>query len=277
MRKIHSKKQFEFVSLLLVSILLWVGFSQCNKTSNTPTTPPTNPPVVPVTSKIIYTNVSADSILLGWRISQYELDLNNDGVKDFVFDISYDTFECDVQMGMSSNFIANPIGANQIEGYDSLPNALDTVSILTDSLSATIGPVALWSTSSNQMIVEVINFTSPPAPPVVAPADTTSNPPLTPPDSPSNPGTKPPRQHRTFPFNHISSSGITPEGNCSNTIVGNWIDMNSYYLGLKLISGGHIYYGWARLSYSSYSGFLFLFDYAYNSIPDQPILAGQKK
>ncbi len=264
MRKILSGKQFEFYPIVFVSLLSWILFIRCNKSNQPPGNSTTTAPVV--TSKIIYTNVSLDSIVLGYTIGEYALDLNNDGVKDFVFDISNDTFTCDVQTGVATNFIVNPIGSNQIEGYDSLPDALDTVSATTDSAQARIGPLALWSASSNQMIVELIAYTSPPAPPVVVP-----------PDSPANPGSPRPPQHRTFPFNHTATSGITEEGNCSSTTAGNWANVNPYYLGLKLISGGHTYYGWARLSFSSYSGTLTLFDYAYNSVPDQPILAGQQK
>ncbi len=55
---------------------------------------------------------------------------------------------------------------------------------------------------------------------------------------------------------------------------GKWNDTNDHYLGLKIVSGGNTYYGWARLSLT----FLYavtIKDYAYNSIPDQQILAGE--
>jgi hypothetical protein len=61
----------------------------------------------------------------------------------------------------------------------------------------------------------------------------------------------------------------------------NW-NPDTAYLGLKLIKGSNIYYGWIRLS-NVYATFPFLksamtiMDYAYNSIPNQPILAGQTK
>ncbi len=63
---------------------------------------------------------------------------------------------------------------------------------------------------------------------------------------------------------------------------GNWSDgisMDSLrYLGLRFSSGGATYYGWARLSmYSPFEHVLgyILKDYAYNSVPDEPILAGE--
>jgi hypothetical protein len=67
---------------------------------------------------------------------------------------------------------------------------------------------------------------------------------------------------------------------------GYWLNVSDKYLGLKFTAGNDTYYGWARLS-STYSlksgsdlivgGQLVIKDYAYNSIPDQPILAGQTK
>ena len=47
------------------------------------------------------------------------------------------------------------------------------------------------------------------------------------------------------------------------------------YLGLKLISGGHSYYGWVRINITDGSTSFTVKDYAYNSTPDQAILAGQ--
>ncbi len=66
---------------------------------------------------------------------------------------------------------------------------------------------------------------------------------------------------------------------------GYWLNVADKYIGLKFIKGNNTYYGWARLS-STYSASsssvmigdqLILKDYAYNSIPNQPILAGQTK
>ncbi|HEX4374710.1 MAG TPA: hypothetical protein VHZ50_15510 [Puia sp.] len=67
---------------------------------------------------------------------------------------------------------------------------------------------------------------------------------------------------------------------------GYWLNVSDKYLGLKFTAGNNTYYGWARLS-STYSvgagsdliigGQLILKDYAYNSAPNQPILAGQTK
>jgi hypothetical protein len=67
-------------------------------------------------------------------------------------------------------------------------------------------------------------------------------------------------------------------GGCSGNPTGPWVPGTTKYLGLKLISGSNIYYGWARLMIETYrESELIVMDYAYNSSPNQPILAGQKK
>ncbi len=59
------------------------------------------------------------------------------------------------------------------------------------------------------------------------------------------------------------------------TPLGIWSNVADKYLALKIQVSGSIYYGWARLDVDS-SGFpITIKDYAFNSIPDQTILAGQ--
>ena len=58
-----------------------------------------------------------------------------------------------------------------------------------------------------------------------------------------------------------------------------FFDNNDKYLGLKLVKGGQAFYGWARLNGKiGWDGTpLLLKDYAYNSSPNEFILAGQTK
>ena len=62
---------------------------------------------------------------------------------------------------------------------------------------------------------------------------------------------------------------------------GLWNVGSDNYLGLRLLQSGQTYYGWVRLSVSMPVGGPGAFatvnirDYAYNSIPNQPILAGE--
>jgi len=60
------------------------------------------------------------------------------------------------------------------------------------------------------------------------------------------------------------------------TIKGQWYWANEDgFLGLKLIYGGHSYFGWLRISISEQAGGFIIKDYAFNSKPDQAILTGQ--
>jgi hypothetical protein len=66
---------------------------------------------------------------------------------------------------------------------------------------------------------------------------------------------------------------------CSGVNTGLWLSDSDGYIGLKLKKGNNVYYGWIRLSVSvSYtvSDSFTIKDYAYNSVPNQPILAGEK-
>ena len=56
---------------------------------------------------------------------------------------------------------------------------------------------------------------------------------------------------------------------------GNFLNANSKYLALRLHVASQVYYGWVRLSVAFGVINATIFDYAYNSSPNQPILAGQ--
>ncbi|HEX4375152.1 MAG TPA: hypothetical protein VHZ50_17735 [Puia sp.] len=79
----------------------------------------------------------------------------------------------------------------------------------------------------------------------------------------------------------------TTNGRCDPFVSGNWLRASDKYLGLKFTKNNNSYYGWARFTCSYYrypgslaqlvKGILTLQDYAYNSLPGQPIFAGQTK
>ncbi len=87
-------------------------------------------------------------------------------------------------------------------------------------------------------------------------------------------------------FNDSISSGVTFSNsgylrlvssgpNCNSTS-GVWPNLIDRYLGLKLIVGPNTYYGWARMQINiSNPTSCTIKDYAYNSIPNQPINAGE--
>ncbi|MBK9732800.1 MAG: T9SS type A sorting domain-containing protein [Chitinophagaceae bacterium] len=62
-----------------------------------------------------------------------------------------------------------------------------------------------------------------------------------------------------------------------NSSFGKWSNPSDHYLGLKMVSSGNTYYGWARLSVfvTGFSASVTIKDYAFNSNPDSSILAGQ--
>ncbi len=67
----------------------------------------------------------------------------------------------------------------------------------------------------------------------------------------------------------------------SSIYPGLWVVNSDNYLGLRLLQAGQTYYGWVRLWVNvpsagpgSFASFI-VRDYAYNSIPNQPILAGE--
>jgi hypothetical protein len=58
---------------------------------------------------------------------------------------------------------------------------------------------------------------------------------------------------------------------------GSWINVKDRYLGLKFKIGGKIHYGWARLSVQVQNSSITatLTGYAYETIPNKPIIAGE--
>jgi hypothetical protein len=183
-------------------------------------------------SKIIYTDVTPDSAILSTTDS-FNLDLNNDGITDFVFKRTTRGGECggDDLFGYGYRYYINlsVVPGNEKNGVITYALALDS--------SADIISESLWTTVSQTLI------------------------------------------------NGMFASSGRCNGLPANPS-GDWINVMDKYLGLKFMKDNNTYYGWARLS-SSYtrkqgsvfitSGQLTLKDYAFNSIPNQPILAGQTK
>jgi len=61
--------------------------------------------------------------------------------------------------------------------------------------------------------------------------------------------------------------------------VGRWLNVSDRYLGLKFFAGGTLHYGWARFNVTASNGKItaMLTGYAYETIPNRPILAGKTK
>lgn len=87
-------------------------------------------------------------------------------------------------------------------------------------------------------------------------------------------------------INHVLASSLPECQNCTfrgSTLVfppasGPWLNISGKYLPLKIKIGSDFYYGWIRLAViipSPGKITMRIFSYAYNSLPNQPILAGQ--
>ncbi len=230
MKKQITKKLSAFISIIVTSILIFNG--SCSKDIKSPDSGNT----ITGASKIVYTDVNPDSVILKSEIDSFKLDLNNDGITDFEFDRFHIVLCDDNFLGTwayESNLYIKPASGNNsiMTSGSNFPLALDS--------STAIAKDSLWATTSQVLL-----------------------------------------DGATYATGHCITT--------LPTIHGYWLNVSDKYIGFKFIKANNTYYGWARLS-SSYSraplpyhnlivdGQLILKDYAYNSIPDQPILAGQTK
>jgi hypothetical protein len=62
-----------------------------------------------------------------------------------------------------------------------------------------------------------------------------------------------------------------------HTSKGNWLDVRNRYLGLKFTIKGKIHFGWARLTTTAGAANGTLTGYAYETIPNKPIVTGKTK
>ena len=191
-------------------------------------------------SPIVYTDVKPDSVIIKMAPALYNLDLNNDGIIDFQFS-STERICGDglVTAIIRQLYISIAPASGGIVTNNVIPNPLYLVTAF-DS-SAVIAPGSLWVSTPQISTPQFLLYGA------------------------SRPG-----------YN-VRCMGA----------YGYWLNVSDKYLGLKFIKGNSTYYGWARLT-STYSatpgpyryltmGQLILKDYAYNSSPNQPILAGQTK
>jgi hypothetical protein len=87
-----------------------------------------------------------------------------------------------------------------------------------------------------------------------------------------------PRQH----LQDVNAGMVDARNGGSSYVRGDWINVKNRYLGLKFNVGGKIHYGWARLTVKVSEGSDFditarLTGYAYETIPNKPIIAGKTK
>jgi len=75
-----------------------------------------------------------------------------------------------------------------------------------------------------------------------------------------------------FGYNNIGVNSL----NFGNCIDGNWCDITDGYLGLRFDIAGSTHYGWARLDVSQSGDIWVVKDYAYNSVANEAITAGEQ-
>lgn len=68
---------------------------------------------------------------------------------------------------------------------------------------------------------------------------------------------------------------ITNTGN-TKTINGLWKNLQKHYLGIQLVINDQKHFGWICISHQPGTEVLTIHDLAYNTVPDQPIKAGQR-
>lgn len=223
MKSTKTPTNFFYLCMTVIIISILIFSSGCVKQTAPPDSNPTKPtpPTSPTGSNIIYTDVNPDLVIGDSLI----LDLNNDGVADFLFTKKVWIKTCsDNLLGLYSRLTESeiePTNSNAIMANGTYAMALDSSALIISDSS--------WSTTWEILVYGVIS------------------------------------------------------GRCASGAAG-WLNISDKYLGLKFIKNNNTYYGWARLS-SSYLfnadkivvGEMILKDYAYNSIPGQPILAGQTK
>lgn len=77
---------------------------------------------------------------------------------------------------------------------------------------------------------------------------------------------------------YSSTSGCTNEGSCAHYNYGNWINSTDHFLGIKFFVNDYPYYGWIRMAVflNETKASCTIKDFAYQTSPDTPILAGDK-
>jgi len=58
-------------------------------------------------------------------------------------------------------------------------------------------------------------------------------------------------------------------------LAGMWAEVDNKFLGLKLVEGSNFFYGWVRIEVKGSNIEITVKDFAYNSQPNQPIIAGE--
>lgn len=61
----------------------------------------------------------------------------------------------------------------------------------------------------------------------------------------------------------------------NSQLAGKWADVNNKFLGVRFVDGSNVFYGWVRLEVKGPNIEITVKDFAYNTQPNQPIIAGE--
>ncbi|MBK7851317.1 MAG: T9SS type A sorting domain-containing protein [Bacteroidetes bacterium] len=184
-------------------------------------------------AQVVYTDVNPDMVLsciFQTNCSpDYSLDLNNDGISDFVLSASKMFVNCGRCGPTGGHTMAN--GNSAVISSTSNCWIADTTGGY--ALNTLINSSLAWTNAIHTLVTKSVNCES---------------------CSPS------PGSHLVY----------LPE-------TGNWINVSGNYLPLKVQVGTDFFYGWIKLGVliGQNTVSITIYEYAYNSIPNQPILAGQ--
>lgn len=81
----------------------------------------------------------------------------------------------------------------------------------------------------------------------------------------------------TFNSHWVFLAGANHHFGSCVTYGGNWVNKRGFYLGVRFLIGSEIHYGWVRLTITGVCtvGKELMTGYAYETIPNKPIIAGQ--
>lgn len=194
-------------------------------------------------SKIIYTDVIPDTIIADASTPIYNLDLDKDGVYDFRFNYTVRSMQCRATGGYGFELYI------KVEPADNSSNKILNVVYgwaapnFLDTIPAALDTLKEISSKSGALLSSY-------------------------------------SQTSTGGVWLSSSSQILRHNySCCCTDGEYFFDSNDKYLGLKLVKGDLVFYGWVRLNGNlGWNGTpIVIKDYAYNSSQDELILAGQKE
>ena len=175
-------------------------------------------------TKIVYTDLNPDSVIISPSRLLYKLDLDKDGKTDFVFT------ETASRATACRNNASGTTYSGHVQGASGTNNAI--IFDLSMDIARPLDSPSVIDASANWTSVSLPNLF------------------------------------------YVVITG--PPAQC-NSNSGAWFYSTDKYLGLKFIKNGNTYYGWAKLQYGVTVPSLTLKGYAYNSVPNQSIFAGQTK